>query len=485
MKMKKQILISLILLGSIWTMNAQTQTLYLPNGAAGIGSNTINSNVGIGTNIPDAPFTVYGISHIYPNMFHVGDMRQFSISYTLSNPSFINNDFPIVLGTGGGNQPLILDAARIGIGTLNPDSKLTINGDFKVANGNNEFSYNGLADIVFRYNDRGTGGRAIVHDVNNTLVLNYGGDFTGGTRIGNDVHFKDGGNSFIYSGNFGIGTKFPFSKLSYGTGAAFNTAAKRLAIEEGNDGSYFYGIGGYIENSNDIATAGLGIWGGTESQLPWNGATGRKPDIFIKRNSGNVGIGTTTPDAPLTVFGVSHIYPNMVGAMDSRQFSISSTASLPGFISNGYPIVLATGGGNQPLILDAARIGIGTINPSCRLDVCGTIRANEIKVDLSSGCDFVFKNDYKLMDLKTLDEFVKTNQHLPEVASEKEMVENGVNMKELQMKLLQKIEELTLYTIEQNKKLEQQNLDILELKKQNERIKTLEEKIQRIESSSK
>ena len=68
------------------------------------------------------------------------------------------------------------------------------------------------------------------------------------------------------------------------------------------------------------------------------------------------------------------------------------------------------------------------------------------------------------MDLKQLEEFVKANQHLPEIASEKEMVENGVDMKEMQMKLLQKIEELTLYTIEQNKKIEALENEVKDLK---------------------
>ena len=132
-------------------------------------------------------------------------------------------------------------------------------------------------------------------------------------------------------------------------------------------------------------------------------------------------------------------------------------------------------------------VGIGISNPDSRfkLDVEGTIRAKEVKVCLQGGCDFVFKSDYKLMDLKKLEEFIKTNQHLPEVAPEKEMVENGVNMKELQMKLLQKIEELTLYTIEQNKKLEQQNEKIIELEQQNAKISALEEKIEKIEAASK
>jgi hypothetical protein len=124
-------------------------------------------------------------------------------------------------------------------------------------------------------------------------------------------------------------------------------------------------------------------------------------------------------------------------------------------------------------------VGIGTINPAYKLDVCGTIRAKEIRVDMLGGCDFVFNDDYKLMDLKELENFVKTNQHLPEIAPEKEMIENGLNMKEFQMKLLQKIEELTLYTIEQNKKLEKQSKRSEE---QEQELKILKAKIKKIES---
>jgi len=122
-------------------------------------------------------------------------------------------------------------------------------------------------------------------------------------------------------------------------------------------------------------------------------------------------------------------------------------------------------------------IGIGTVSPVYKLDVCGTIRAKEVKVDLGAGCDFVFKSDYKLMDLKTLEQFVKTNQHLPEIAAEKEMVENGVNMKELQMKLLQKMEEMTLYVIELKKENEELILNSID---QNKRLNEQERMIESI-----
>jgi hypothetical protein len=109
-------------------------------------------------------------------------------------------------------------------------------------------------------------------------------------------------------------------------------------------------------------------------------------------------------------------------------------------------------------------VGIGTTTPTYKLDVCGTIHAKEIKIDLLGGCDFVFKKDYKLMSLNELEKFVTTKQHLPEIASEKEMIEDGLNMKEFQMKLLQKVEELTLYVIEQNKQIKRQNQEIKKLK---------------------
>jgi hypothetical protein len=119
-------------------------------------------------------------------------------------------------------------------------------------------------------------------------------------------------------------------------------------------------------------------------------------------------------------------------------------------------------------------LGIGTSSPAYRLDVKGTIRAQEIKVDLN-GADFVFENDYKLMPLKELEEFVKDKKHLPEILPAKEMEKNGTDLGILASKLLQKIEELTLYTIEQNKKLEEQNQE----------LKILKEKIKKMESKKK
>ena len=180
--------------------------------------------------------------------------------------------------------------------------------------------------------------------------------------------------------------------------------------------------------------------------------------LFINANTSFVGLGTTTPEKKLDVEGAVRVksgnsFEFLRAGDNAYGYSIWSDGAGHFNLGQGSAANLRQ---NIHLFINAntSFVGVGTTTPAYKLDVCGTIRAKEVKVDLQGGCDFVFESNYKLMDLKTLEHFVKTKQHLPEIASEKEMIENGVNMKELQMKLLQKIEELTLYTIEQNKELQ-------------------------------
>lgn len=96
-------------------------------------------------------------------------------------------------------------------------------------------------------------------------------------------------------------------------------------------------------------------------------------------------------------------------------------------------------------------VGIGT-HPNYELDVAGTIRANEIIVN-TTGADFVFADDYQLRPLSEVKTFIQENKHLPEIKSAQEMQENGVGINELQTQLLQKIEELTLYILQQEERI--------------------------------
>ncbi|MFI5218585.1 MAG: hypothetical protein ACHQNT_03775 [Bacteroidia bacterium] len=88
------------------------------------------------------------------------------------------------------------------------------------------------------------------------------------------------------------------------------------------------------------------------------------------------------------------------------------------------------------------------------MDICGVIRAKELRVNLL-GCDFVFDENYNLKSLKEVEKFIILKKHLPGIPSANEMqTSDGVEVGNLLSKLLQKVEELTLYIIEQDKKIE-------------------------------
>jgi hypothetical protein len=104
----------------------------------------------------------------------------------------------------------------------------------------------------------------------------------------------------------------------------------------------------------------------------------------------------------------------------------------------------------------------------------GKLAVTELKVTTTPTADFVFEEDYNLPKLEEVEKHIKEKKHLPEIASAKEMEKEGVNVGEFQIKLLQKIEELTLYTIEQQKMLKEQQDQIKLLSKE---ITTLKKKL--------
>jgi len=113
------------------------------------------------------------------------------------------------------------------------------------------------------------------------------------------------------------------------------------------------------------------------------------------------------------------------------------------------------------------KVGIGTAAPDELLTVKGKIHTQEVLVDLNGAVapDYVFTNyfegvskekpNYNLMSLSALSTYLKTYHHLPEVPSAAEMEANGIALKKMNLLLLQKIEELTLYTLEQQKEIDE------------------------------
>jgi hypothetical protein len=131
-------------------------------------------------------------------------------------------------------------------------------------------------------------------------------------------------------------------------------------------------------------------------------------------------------------------------------------------------------------------VGIGIDNPGTyKLAVEGTIGARKVKVTQAPWADYVFDPSYNLPSLKEVEQYIKQHKHLPDVPTAKEVESNGIDLGDNQATLLKKIEELTLYIIDQNKKLNEQNTQLtIQIKKNEDQNKRLEEQAQLLKKQS-
>ena len=218
--------------------------------------------------------------------------------------------------------------------------------------------------------------------------------------------------------------------------------------------------------------------------------TETNPYLIIK-DGGKVGIGTASPGSTLTVAG--NIYASNTLIVDA-QTPGSATAWFRGPASSNSNVIIQGSEGNyQAFWLTAAngvfkiganggtepalgvinitmddKVGIGTLNPgSFKLAVEGKIGAREIKVTLANPWpDYVFHEPYQFMSLLNLEKYINQHKHLPGIPTATEVKENGgIDLGDMNARLLEKIEELTLHMIEMKK-------EIKSLQKENQQLKT-------------
>jgi hypothetical protein len=220
----------------------------------------------------------------------------------------------------------------------------------------------------------------------------------------------------------------------------------------------------------------------------WNGATANPKHLTLQNyadpnGAGNVGIGyhAVAPSEKLSVNGKVLVMSTNIPSSGYRQmmsFGNNTFANATEFaLINSYEWNYTTATSNaKHLILQNysnnpnGNVGIGyhTSAPLEKLSVNGNIRCKQLIGTQLSWSDYVFAPTYKLRSLNEVKSYIEKEKHLPNIPSEKEIVENGLNMNTMLQLHMEKIEELTLYLIKQEEVMKAQQAEIDRLKKQME-----------------
>ena len=374
---------------------------------------------------------------------------------------------PINTGGGGnnwtsnGSNIYSNNAGNVGIGTSTPSSKLSVAGHLLV-----------------------TGGTIGINDPNGTLFFRVSGTARASVAMG-------GINDDLTIGTLAFNTE---AKLIFQT-----QSAPRMTIEpNGNVGvgfsnpSYKLDVNGHTRTAGNLIVEDgyLRLANTTDSklwQLQYSSASGRLVlleqgvERFVFRNGGNIGIGVITPTEKL------HIGGNAIVEGDATLNTVNPTIQLQNSdVNKGFmqlsgdnirigtnsgntagKFVIRTNGGDRVFVDGSGNMSIGTQTdaPGYVFRVGGKMICEEVKVKLqSSGWpDYVFSEKYKLPSLAELDEFIKTNKHLPNIPTAAEVKKNGIEVGDMQKRMMEKIEELTLYILQQQIQID----DLRKIVKQN------------------
>ncbi len=417
--------------------------------------NTIAQNVGINNVNPQAALDLQG------------DLRLRSAVLTL--PTGLNHNVDLVSTKSSvymfGGGALALGGCQITGFTGGVDGRMvtifnnSTNGAVQLYDASNGISIANSA--VGNRILTGTGNSAIIYG-NGSVTLRYdgakaswvvsGSNYVDGLSTATTTQWNVAGNNISNNntGNVGIGESNPAEKLQVNNGNAkiggtvWNSAADDRILKFG-----------------DVNYVTIGEVGGDDKmEIKANDITLKAVSGNVLIPTGNIGIGINNPIAPISFANVFGNRISLWTNTPTTQYGIGIQSGTFQFYTPGSD-KMAFGYGSSSNFTEtmsffpgSGQLGIGTLNPGAyKLAVNGNIRSKEVVVE-TGWADFVFANDYQLRSLKDVEQFIKINNHLPDVPSAKEIQTNGLKVGEVQTKMMQKIEELTLYVIELKKEIE-------------------------------
>ena len=446
--------------------------------------------VGIGTITPDEKL------HVVGNVIIEGRMLSTTIqvdSIVVKNLSLTNDLFA--------HRNILVDG-NIGIGVINPTQKLDIAGSLKVSNyiyadsiitkgfrtGLGSFDNLNVSNRLFVTGKTGLGVTSPTErlevDGNIKLTKSLFADsiITNGFRS----HFGKFANlnvtdKFLVSGKIGIGVLEPLEKLEVvGNIKATNTLLADSAVLKGirSGSGNFYNLNvssNLVSNTvmaDSVITKGFRTGSGSFTNLSMSG------NFFV---SGKTGLGVASPAEKLEVDGNIKTTQKLIATeIITDTATLTKGLKVNGIISSNtiYTNAIKLSGA-QSLSIDnninfagsaimnqTLAIGTPTVPSGYLMAVKGKIIAEEIKVrKFDTWPDYVFDNSYKLKSLYEVEQYIKKNNHLEGIPSAKQAESEGIEVGEMQAKLLEKIEELTLYLIELKKENDKLAQKVAELEK--------------------
>jgi len=319
------------------------------------------------------------------------------------------------------------------------------------------------------------------------------------TGSGTNIYYAPG-----TAGNVGINTSSPWSALDVRTNGSTGTGYYGMNLQNPSTAAYSTinlslstgGYGSMIQSQLNASTKGTRLFFHT-SDLNGNVT----PRMTITE-SGNVGIGNTSPGYRLDLatsqtlegmrlvhnnLGYLLIHPNSLSAGAYNQITQSGDAGIvfgdynqsSPSTSYGFVIVPWLGTGSGMRIDKSGNVGIGMADTrGYQLAVNGSAVFAKVVVKSNPGADYVFDSAYRLRPLAELRQYVRDNHHLPDITPADSMLNHGLDLGVNQTALLRKIEELTLYIIDQDKRLGEADR---RLDEQRDLLKTQQEMIERMQ----